>query len=96
VKDLEIEGRQNEEKCMADIATKIMEIQQLKLKREEVNHLLEDRNKTIQELMDKMEAQKRLISSRDEVIEHLQSMKDIQGGSDEMVTVLREQVCALD
>ena len=31
-KDLEIEGRQNEEKCMADIATKIMEIQQLKVR----------------------------------------------------------------
>lgn len=91
-KDLEIEGRKNEEKCMGDIAAKIIEIQQLKLKQEEVNHLVEERSKTIQELMDKMEAQKRLISSRDEVIELLQSMKDIQGGSDEMVSVLREQV----
>ena len=46
-------------------------------------------------LTDKIEAQKRLIVSRDEAIQHLQSLKNIEGGQDEGSAILMEQLSAM-
>ena len=94
-KQLVIEGRQNEEKCMGQLAMQIQKSEDLKKRLEEANQVVTDRNKSVEELMDKLEAQRRLISSRDEVIEQLKQMKDLSGGNDEIVSVLQEQLTAM-
>ena len=59
--------RINEEKVMGELANKIQQNASLTTKLEEVEHVLAERDKSIQELCDKNEAKERLIKSRDEV-----------------------------
>lgn len=59
--------RINEEKVMGELAAKIQQNASLVTKLEEIEQLLAEREKSIQELCDKNEAKERLIRSRDEV-----------------------------
>lgn len=95
VRQLEQQGRDNEEKVMSELAVKIRAAEGFQLKLEECKQLLEDRNKTIEGLMDRLDAQKRLIDSRDQVIDQLKAMKNLDSGADELVSTLREQLEAM-
>ena len=59
--------RINEEKVMGELAAKIQQNTALITKVEETEQLMAERDKSIQELCDKIEAKERLIKSRDEV-----------------------------
>lgn len=59
--------RINEEKVMGELAAKIQHNASLATKLEETQHIVEEKDKSIQELCDKIEAKERLIRSRDEV-----------------------------
>ena len=96
VRQLEQQGRDNEEKVMHELAVKIKTAEGFQLKLEESKQLLEDRNKTIEGLMDRLDAQKRLIESRDQVIDQLKAMKNLDSGADELVGILREQLDAMN
>ena len=96
VRQLEQQGRDNEEKVMHELAVKIKTAEGFQLKLEESKQLLEDRNKTIEGLMDRLDAQKRLIESRDQVIDQLKAMKNLDSGADELVGTLREQLDAMN
>jgi len=96
VRQLEQQGRDNEEKVMSELAIKIRTAEGFQLKLEECKQLLEDRNKTIEGLMDRLDAQKRLIDSRDQVIDQLKAMKNLDSGADELVATLREQLEAMN
>lgn len=96
VRQLEQQGRDNEEKVMSELAVKIRTAEGFQLKLEECKQLLEDRNKTIEGLMDRLDAQKRLIDSRDQVIDQLKAMKNLDSGADELVATLREQLEAMN
>ncbi len=60
--------RVNEEKVMGELAAKIQQNTTLITKLEETAQLMAERDKSIQELCDKIEAKERLIKSRDEVL----------------------------
>ena len=96
VRQLEQQGRDNEEKVMHELAVKIKTAEGFQLKLEESKQQLEDRNKTIEGLMDRLDAQKRLIESRDQVIDQLKAMKNLDSGADELVGTLREQLEAMN
>ena len=93
--DLEEQGRQNEEKCMHVVATKIHEIDKSNRELEESKILLEERNRSVQDLTDKVEAQERLLLNREEVIKQLKGMKDIQGSADAAMFELHEQLAVM-
>lgn len=93
---LEQQGRDNEEKVMHELAVKIRAAEGFQLKLEETKQLLEDRNKTVEGLMDQLDAQKRLIETRDQVIDQLKAMKNLDSGADELVGTLREQIEAMN
>lgn len=64
--------RINEEKVMGELAAKIQHNTTLITKLEETEQLMAERDKSIQELCDKIEAKDRLIKSRDEVLNSVQ------------------------
>ena len=95
-RQLEQQGRDNEEKVMSELAVKIKTSEMFQLRLEESKQLVEDRNKTIEGLMDRLDAQQRLIESRDQVIDQLKAMKNLDSGADELVSTLREQLEAMN
>ena len=94
--DLEEQGRQNEEKCMHVVATQIHEIENLKRELGENKRFLDESNKNVLDLTDKVEAQERLLLNREEVIKQLKGMKDIQGSADAALFELHEQLATMN